>query len=142
MEPVNAMSDDKKQERSAPSYFLGVNSSNGETLIDFVDKTKLHLTTEELDRLIAELGNIRSRTPRAASEDTVEGRQVQATFDPRWFLRRNFQTSVVEFFVRHAGFGWLACVLPAQEVAKIVTLLTTEAPAPDVPPRPTPRTLN
>ncbi len=80
------------------------------------------LTTEDLDRLIYELGELRAtRTPPVPAKAHIG--KVHTTNDPRYYTEAEQMTGGALLGLRHNGFGWLWFVLPSAERDRLIGYL-------------------
>lgn len=86
------------------------------------------LDVNEIDNLIAQLGQIRARmlpTPPPRPEQT---RSYSLEVDPCWHVDRSPLFDGVVLLLRHAGFGWIAFSLPPPSISKLDMALTAQPP--------------
>lgn len=89
---------------------------------------RLQLTAEQLDVIIAELGQLRGSMQPSISRDLENGSVFKALRDPRWRIEQDEVTNDFKVFLRHPGFGWIAFVFPAQTAEKIAHFLLRYSP--------------
>ena len=89
---------------------------------------RLELTAEQLDVIIAELGQLRGSMQPSITRDLENGSVFKALRDPRWRIERDEVTTDFTVLLRHPGFGWIAFVFPAQTAEKIARFLLRYPP--------------
>jgi hypothetical protein len=86
------------------------------------------LDANELDNLIAQLGQVRAHMPPAPPPQPEPSRSYSLVVDPCWHVDRSPLFEGVVLLLRHVGFGWIAFSLPPPSMSKLDMALTASPP--------------
>lgn len=86
------------------------------------------LDVNEVDDLIAHLGQVRAHMLPAPPPQPDRSRLYPLEADPCWHVDRSPLFDGVVLLLRHTGYGWIAFPLPPPSVSKLDIALTAQPP--------------
>ncbi len=90
-----------------------------------------HLSTTELDELIARAAKRRSSLAPAVTDAQPQG-EIQATFDPKWYITGVTNGTLLQ--IKDPGHGWLNYIIAPASRAVLLSHMLQHALLPQVPP--------
>lgn len=85
-----------------------------------------HLNADELTEVISSLGSVRAHLVSGNPPPKLEGEQLDAVLDPRWFTTKvsNPASSLLAF--AHPAYGPIAFLIPLDQVPDLIRALSNQ----------------
>ncbi len=91
---------------------------------------QLKLDAEQVDNMLANLGEFRAHLKPPVQSDWAPGQLVGAVPDPRWVTEPDVMEGNSILHVRDPRYGWLHYLIPREEARKLVSFLQAQVDAP------------
>jgi hypothetical protein len=85
---------------------------------------KLTLNADQLLEFIRGLGRVREQIIAGKPIPPLEGQQIGAIFNTRWYIQAEMMNECSALSFYHPGFGALGFLVPIEQVQEMVRLLT------------------
>jgi hypothetical protein len=106
---------------------IKIASDRSSTLLEFAEdnlKGSLKLSAEQLLSLMQALGRAHAEMLVGKPLPALEGQQIEAIYNTRWFIQQEAMTDGSSLSFYHPWFGPIGFVIPHDQVPQMVQLLT------------------
>jgi hypothetical protein len=87
---------------------------------------KLELTQNDLLSLIQTLGKLHSVMSEGKEIPKLEGQQIDAVFDTRWYVNPEMMGEATAMSFLHPAYGPLAFLIPINQIHQMIGLLNAQ----------------